>query len=402
MLCMTFVSSTEDDKSTLQGRERESVHGRIRELFQQLESRKASVQKAQCPSRPTPHRSESSPPGTIRRSITASHSASHEPTNTSPPPPTPTRLSTPPPLLSSPAHTHTPVKPAHRYKTHSPDMFHPQRTRTRYPRNRRPRSRSLHAPHPSPAVVPTNTFTRPDAHGGTLWVPARPPRPDQHSRQSPRPNERPPPHPEFSRLNERPQLPHTAPNDNGRLSRSSSTTRPPPRIEAPLPVPQVRAQPRPRSKRLEKSVVVGVRVERMTSVLAAWDKRWDAACALPTPPEKEEEEEEEEEQEEGGASALPATITSTVTTAKDKSQPLDENAEDDDKAEALPSSSVGGVALPRSMVDGLYCPRSTREMQVQQLRAKIPWLVRQGTLGGAGWRPLEEYYWDEGRSGAGC
>ncbi|KAH0610965.1 uncharacterized protein H6S33_011392 [Morchella sextelata] len=281
-------------------------------------------------------------------------------------------------------------------------MFHPQRTRTRNPRNRRPRG-SPHTPRLPPVVVPTNTFTRPDARG-TLWVPTHTPRPDQH--------------PQSPRLNERPQPSQPTPEDDGRLSRSSSdarlpsigslssssfssTTRPPPRIEAPRPVAQVQVQVQPRSKPLEKSVVVSVRVERMTSVLAAWDRRWDAACELPTPPEEEEEEEQEEqEEEEEGVSALPtASTTTTTAAAKDEPQALDENTKEVDKAEALPSSSVGGVALPRSVVEGLYRPRSTREMQVQQLRAKIPWLVGQGTLGGAGWRPLEEYYWDEGGSG---
>lgn len=219
---------------------------------------------------------------------------------------------------------------------------------------------------------------------------------------------------------------------------------------------------------------MGIRVERMTSVLAAWDKRWDAAYELPTSPEKEESEEDESKEEESkedenkeeeskekskeeseeedeeneekiapalptsititiatpakdetqaldentkeegdgedeeedkeggeeGAPALPTAITIAITTpAKDEAQALDENKKEDDKAEALPSSEAGGVALPRSVVEDLYRPKTTREMQLEQLKAKIPWLVGQGTLGGAGWRPLEEYYWDEGGSG---
>ncbi|KAH8145214.1 uncharacterized protein LAJ45_10775 [Morchella importuna] len=299
-------------------------------------------------------------------------------------------------------------------------MHHPQRTRTRGPRNRKPTGGSPHAPpRPSPVVVPTNTFTRPGTRG-TLWFPTR-----QPSNQ----------HPQSPHLNERPQPPQPAPEDDGRLSRGSSdirlpsigslsgsgfssATRPPPRIEVPLPVAQVRAQVQPRPKSLGQSVVVGIRVERMTSVLAAWDKRWEAACELPISPEEEdsvekdseeqeseeeesdEEDSEEEEDEKERAPALPTTITITITTpAKDKSQVLDENIKEDAKAEELPPSSAGGVALPPSVVEYLYRPRTTREMQLEQLKAKIPWLVGQGTLGGAGWRPLEEYYWDEGGSG---
>lgn len=60
-----------------------------------------------------------------------------------------------------------------------------------------------------------------------------------------------------------------------------------------------------------------------------------------------------------------------------------------------PEGSDGGVAIPQEEQTETH-PHLTAAMQLAELKAKIPWLVEQRTIDGAGWRQLGEYYWAGG------
>lgn len=60
-----------------------------------------------------------------------------------------------------------------------------------------------------------------------------------------------------------------------------------------------------------------------------------------------------------------------------------------------PEGSDGGVVIPQEEQVETH-PHLTAAMQLAELKAKIPWMVEQRTIDGAGWRQLGEYYWAGG------
>lgn len=67
-----------------------------------------------------------------------------------------------------------------------------------------------------------------------------------------------------------------------------------------------------------------------------------------------------------------------------------------------PEDSDGGVAIPQEKLEEIQTrPSPTAAMQLAELKAKIPWLVEQRAIAGAGWRPLGEYYWGNGPKAVG-
>lgn len=136
---------------------------------------------------------------------------------------------------------------------------------------------------------------------------------------------------------------------------------------------------------------------RVTEYLSSWDKDWAAASSQPVQTVTDDIPDIScmSISEPPIAVAVPP---SEYTLPAQASPPREVPAEIDTKSifelspSRCPRESDGGVAIPQEE-DTEIRPHPTAGMQLAELKAKIPWLVEQRTIVGAGWRPLGEYYW---------
>lgn len=131
--------------------------------------------------------------------------------------------------------------------------------------------------------------------------------------------------------------------------------------------------------------LIEARKARMAEYLASWDETWaassinhsDAILGLDI-----------------GKMALDEPQTFALGTAP--TQPISKVTNGTSPPKS-PEDSDGGVIVPKEEPeDSETRQHPTSVVQLAELKAKIPWLVKQRTMDGAGWRPLGEYYLGDG------
>lgn len=165
----------------------------------------------------------------------------------------------------------------------------------------------------------------------------------------------------------------------------------------PLPLPALN----PSFSSEDADAITDARKARVAEYLSSWDHAWTAASA--------NLDVETDIPDIGGMtiSDPPTSPTGGHASPPDPSPPTEfpsprqVPAELDSKSifelspSKSPEGSDGGVAIPQEEQVETH-PHPTAAMQLAELKAKIPWLVEQRTIDGAGWRQLGEYYWASG------
>lgn len=135
----------------------------------------------------------------------------------------------------------------------------------------------------------------------------------------------------------------------------------------------------------------------MTEYLSSWDKAWAAASTKP---------DGDDDVPDIGGMEISETPTSTTerlvsfhepTTLYLPCEVIGSKSISEPGPPKSPKDSDGGVVIPQEEQTEAR-PHPTAAVQLAELKAKIPWLVEQRTVDGAGWRPLGEYYWAIGGS----
>lgn len=143
----------------------------------------------------------------------------------------------------------------------------------------------------------------------------------------------------------------------------------------------------------------------MTEYLTSWDKAWTTASAKPVEAVMDDIPDiggmTISEPPTAAAVFLPGvTLPAKAVTPCEVPVDIDSKSIFELSHSRCPEESDGGVAIPREERTETR-PHPTTAMQLAELRAKIPWLVEQRTIDGAGWRPLGEYYWASQDRGVG-
>lgn len=161
----------------------------------------------------------------------------------------------------------------------------------------------------------------------------------------------------------------------------------------PLPLPV--ADPSFSSE--DGDALTDAREARVTEYLTSWDEAWTTASAKPV------EAATDDIPDIGGmaisesptavaVSPHGATLPAKAVPPREVPVDIDSKSIFELSPSRCPEESDGGVAIPQEEHTETR-PHPTTVMQLAELRAKIPWLVEQRTIDGAGWRPLGEYYW---------
>lgn len=147
----------------------------------------------------------------------------------------------------------------------------------------------------------------------------------------------------------------------------------------------------------DSDALADARKARVTEYLSSWDEDWAAASAQPVQTATDDIPDISGMTISGPSTAV-AVPPPEYTLPAEAVPPCKVPAEIDTKSifelspSKCPQESDGGVAIPQEE-DTEIRPHLTTAMQLAELKAKIPWLVEQRTIDGAGWRPLGEYYW---------
>lgn len=183
----------------------------------------------------------------------------------------------------------------------------------------------------------------------------------------------------------------------------------PPRARRGHSVESQRLRMQPRSRPLSSPVadpsfsskdgdaLTDAREARVTEYLTSWDEAWTTASAKPV------EVAIDDIPDIGGMTIseppTAAAVSPPVAALPAEAVPprevpvnIDSKSIFELSPSRCPEESDGGVVIPQEERMEAR-PHPTTAMQLAELRAKIPWLAEQRTIDGAGWRPLEEYYW---------